>query len=113
MKTILRWSVKRPALPGVARCMARATPFALPVACLLTLLFMSAGAQEHRGSIPQTAPQSLDLTVGKSLLLDSILPMERVSVGLGGFAEVTAELIFLHAVQTFHFLFFTKLKTVF
>ena len=90
MKTILRWSVKRPALPGVARCMARATPFALPVACLLTLLFMSAGAQEHRGSIPQTAPQSLDLTVGKSLLLDSILPMERVSVGLGGFAEVTA-----------------------
>ena len=90
MKTILRWSVKRPALPGVARCMGRATPFALPVACLLTLLFMSAGAQEHRGSIPQTAPQSLDLTVGKSLLLDSILPMERVSVGLGGFAEVTA-----------------------
>ena len=28
-------------------CLARATPFALPVACLLTLLFMSAGAQEH------------------------------------------------------------------
>ena len=70
--------------------MARAMPFALPVACLLTVLFMSAGAQEHRGSIPQTAPQALDLTVGKSMLLDSILPMERVSVGLGGFAEVTA-----------------------
>jgi pilus assembly protein CpaC len=62
----------------------------IPVAWLLTLLFVTAGAQEHRGSIPQTAPQSLDLTVGKSLLLDSMLPMERVSVGLGGFAEVTA-----------------------
>jgi pilus assembly protein CpaC len=73
----------------------------IPVAWLLTLLFVTAGAQEHSGkepdpaapavrTIPQTAPQSLDLTVGKSLLLDSILPMERVSVGLGGFAEVTA-----------------------
>ena len=61
---------------------------------------MTAGAQEHRGkeagprgalarAVPQT-PQPLDLTVGKSMLLDSSLPMERVSVGLGGFAEVTA-----------------------
>jgi pilus assembly protein CpaC len=73
----------------------------IPVAWLLTLLFVTAGAQEHRGqetdpaapavrTVPQTAPQSLDLTVGKSMLLDSIHPMERVSVGLGGFAEVTA-----------------------
>jgi pilus assembly protein CpaC len=73
----------------------------IPVAWLLTLLFVTAGAQEHRGreadpvapaarTIPQTAPQPVDLTVGKSLLLDSILPMERVSIGLGGFAEVTA-----------------------
>jgi pilus assembly protein CpaC len=72
----------------------------LPVAWLLTLLFVTAGAQEHRGkeadlaapvarTFPQTS-QSLDLMVGKSLLLDSVLPMERVSVGLGGFAEVTA-----------------------
>lgn len=73
----------------------------IPVAWLLTLLFVTAGAQEHIGketepaapavqTIPQTAPQPLDLTVGKSMLLDSIHPMERVSVGLGGFAEVTA-----------------------
>ncbi|MCU1337806.1 MAG: hypothetical protein JWO19_3387 [Bryobacterales bacterium] len=38
----------------------------------------------------QQTPQSLDLTVGKSIVLDSFLPMERVAVGLGGFAEVTA-----------------------
>ena len=89
MKMKLRWSAKPRAPLGVTRFLAGATPFALPVACLLTLLFMSAGAQERRGTVPQT-PQSLDLTVGKSMLVDSILPMERVSVGLGGFAEVTA-----------------------
>jgi pilus assembly protein CpaC len=38
---------------------------------------------------PQTS-EALDLTVGKSMLLDSMLPMQRVSIGLGGFAEVTA-----------------------
>lgn len=85
----LRWSARPPAFSDVTRFLLRATPFALPVACLLTLLFMSAGAQEHRGTVPQTA-QPLDLTVGKSLLVDSIHPMDRVSVGLGGFAEVTA-----------------------
>jgi pilus assembly protein CpaC len=79
---------------------ARAAPFALPAACLFVALFVTAGAQEHHGSeadlntpaarsFPHTA-QSLDLTVGKSILVDSILPMERVSIGLGGFAEVTA-----------------------
>ena len=82
MKTKLDWSRK------------------LPVAWLLTLLFVIAGAQEHRGKetdpatpparpFPQTS-QLLDLTVGKAMLVDSILPMERVAVGLGGFAEVTA-----------------------
>jgi pilus assembly protein CpaC len=80
--------------------LARATPFALPVACLLTLLFVSAGAQERNEKEADAAasavrparqaPQPLDLTVGKSMLLDSLHPMERVSVGLGGFAEVTA-----------------------
>ena len=67
---------------------------------LLMLLLIAAGAQEHRGKEPEPAPlvartlpqpsQALDLTVGKSLLLDSNLAMERVSVGLGGFAEVMA-----------------------
>jgi pilus assembly protein CpaC len=80
-----------------------------PVVYLLALMFASAGAQEHRGqesepSAPPVAPErpvpapraiavapeSLALTVGKSMLLDSAVPMERVSVGLGGFAEVTA-----------------------
>jgi len=60
---------------------------------LLMLLLIAAGAQEHRGKEPEPAPlvartlpqpsQALDLTVGKSLLLDSNLAMERVSVGLG------------------------------
>jgi len=108
VKTKLRWSVKLLIKPSKTvrvavrawRCLvARAGPLALPVACLLTLFFVSAGAQEHLGkeadltpvarTLPQT-PQSLDLTVGKSVLLDSILPMERVAIGLGGFAEVTA-----------------------
>ena len=85
---------------GLLHAAARATPFALPVAWLLTVFFLTAGAQERHvkeASSPEAdnrivppIPQSLDLTVGKSMLLDSILPMERVSVGLGGFAEVTA-----------------------
>ena len=82
------------------KLVARAAPYALPVAGLLIALFATAGAQEHRGketdlntpaarTLPPTS-QPLDLTVGKSMLLDSTLPMERVAVGLGGFAEVTA-----------------------
>jgi len=80
---------------------------ALPLVCSLTLIFVTAGAQEHSGKEPdpvvlppertapvaRSAPQvpdSLTLTVGKSMLLDSPLPMDRVSIGLGGFAEVTA-----------------------
>jgi pilus assembly protein CpaC len=84
-------------LTGLA---ARIAPFALPVACLMTVLFVTAGAQEYRGKqadpttlVARVSPptrESLDLTVGKSLLLDSALPMERISVGLGGFADVTA-----------------------
>jgi pilus assembly protein CpaC len=94
VKTKLVW--KKTSLTA---CLARATPFAVPVACLLAVLFMSAGAQERAGREADAAPapravpqksESLDLTVGKSLLLDSLHPMERVSVGLGGFAEVTA-----------------------
>jgi len=81
---------------GVTRLVARAAPFALPVTGLLALLLVAAGAQEYRKGPAepevQTTPQpnQLDLTVGKSLLLDSGLPMERISVGLGGVADVTA-----------------------
>ncbi len=83
-----------------SRLAAGAAPLALPVAWLLTLFFVTAGAQEHHGkeaapAAPPTravarTPEALNLIVGKSMLLDSRLPMERVSVGLGGFAEVTA-----------------------
>ncbi len=76
-------------------------------AALLIVFLVKAGPQErqtqaqerHTGAgetrlvaraNPQQASEALDLTVGKSVLLDSMLPMERVSVGLGGFAEVTA-----------------------
>ncbi len=88
MKMKLRWSAKPQSFLCLVRFLGNALPFALPVVGL-TLLFLSAGAQERRGTVLQT-PQSLDLIVGKSLLVDSIHPMERVSVGLGGFAEATA-----------------------
>ncbi len=88
MKIKLRCTAKPQSFLCLARFLGSALPFALPVVGL-TLLFLSAGAQERRGTVPQT-PQSLDLIVGKSLLVDSIHPMERVSVGLGGFAEATA-----------------------
>jgi pilus assembly protein CpaC len=93
VKIKLRWGRKPPVIGAT-----RWVPFALPLAGLLALLFASAGAQEHRGNASdagqpaQTLPRTtqLDLAVGKSLLLNSRLPMERVSVGLGGFADVTA-----------------------
>jgi pilus assembly protein CpaC len=93
VKIKLRWGRKPPVIGAT-----RWVPFALPLAGLLALLFASAGAQEHRGNSSdagppaQTLPRTtqLDLAVGKSLLLNSRLPMERVSVGLGGFADVTA-----------------------
>ena len=88
MKMRLRWSTKAQSYLCVARFLGSALPFALPVVGL-TLLFLSAGAQDRGGRIAQS-PQALNLTVGKSLLVDSIHPMERVSVGLGGFAEATA-----------------------
>jgi pilus assembly protein CpaC len=95
VKAKLVW--KSMLVPGWA---VRGAPFLLPVAWLLTLLFVTAGAQEYRGKdtdqstlaarISEKSPQLIDVTVGKSILLDSALPMERVSVGLGGFADVTA-----------------------
>ncbi len=73
---------------------------------LLIVLLLKAGPQERQSQpqerrtgagetklLARAYPQkseALDLTVGKSMLLDSMFPMERVSIGLGGFAEVTA-----------------------
>ncbi|HYL38408.1 MAG TPA: pilus assembly protein N-terminal domain-containing protein [Bryobacteraceae bacterium] len=72
------------------------------VVCLLALFFAAAGAQERPAAQPeaappalpsapiQPAPRSMTVTVGKSVLIDSPLPMQRVAVGLGGCAEVQA-----------------------
>jgi pilus assembly protein CpaC len=42
------------------------------------------------GSSTQDAANDLSVIVGRSVLLDCAQPVERVSVGLGGFAEATA-----------------------
>jgi pilus assembly protein CpaC len=59
----------------------------LPAACLLVLAFVSAtGGQE-----PDAAGSTeLLLTVGKSIIVDSTSPIERISVGFGDVAEAAA-----------------------
>jgi pilus assembly protein CpaC len=68
----------------------------LPV-FLIALALLSAGAvqradgQPPAAASPETAPPtSLVLTVGKSVVIDSPLAIERVSVGFGDIAEATA-----------------------
>jgi pilus assembly protein CpaC len=59
----------------------------LPAACLLVLAFASAtGGQEP----DPAASTELLLTVGKSVIVDSSSPVERISVGFGDIAEATA-----------------------
>jgi pilus assembly protein CpaC len=78
---------------------------------LLALLFASGKAQDHESRTPElpigqhlpasdatapfesgpsAAPESLSLDVGKSTLIESSLPIDRISVGLGDFAVATA-----------------------
>ena len=70
-------------------------------ACLLVLSFVNAAAgQQAEGRPPeareaaaqsdQDSPTSLLLTVGKSVIIDNALLLERVSVGFGDIAEGTA-----------------------
>jgi pilus assembly protein CpaC len=69
-------------------------------ACLLTLSFLCAAGQQTEGLPPvapeppaqseQNAPTNLLLTVGKSVIIDNALPLERISVGFGDVAEGTA-----------------------
>ena len=47
-------------------------------------------SRERIGSSTQDAATDLFVIVGRSVLLDSAQPVERVSVGLGGFAEASA-----------------------
>jgi pilus assembly protein CpaC len=70
----------------------------MPVACLIALSFVSASPQTHDQPPPAEPPaQSLDdppaslvMTAGKSVIVDSALPVERISVGFGDVAEATA-----------------------
>jgi len=85
----------------------------IPAACLLVLTFVKADTDEQLGERPplaptvttsgvttlphqapepsdQTSPTNLLLTVGKSIVLDSELAFERISVGFGDIAEGTA-----------------------
>ena len=75
----------------------------MPAACLLALSLVNAAAtgqqlEGQRSVAPELATQSggqgsptdLTLTVGKSMIIDSALPLERISVGLGDIAESTA-----------------------
>src|ERR1017187_4534315 len=47
-------------------------------------------APESTTQADQDSPTDLLLTVGKSLVIDSALPLERISVGFGDIAEGTA-----------------------
>ena len=70
-------------------------------ASLLALLFVHAAAGQQTEGLPpaapepaaqadQDAPTKLLLTVGKSVIVDNALPLERISVGFGDIAEGTA-----------------------
>jgi len=73
----------------------------IPVACLFALSFVSAGSQTESPPAPAPStnhnlpaspdlPSSIALTVGKSVIVDSPLPVERIAVGFGDIAEATA-----------------------
>lgn len=73
----------------------------MPVAVLLALSFMNAATDTLEQARPASAPESsvqpdgdlptrLLLTIGKSMILDSAMPIERISVGFGDVAECTA-----------------------
>ena len=73
----------------------------LPAVCVLVLSFEKAANSQPLEGRPaeapaplaqsdQTSPASLLLTVGKSLIVDNALPIERISVGFGDIAEATA-----------------------
>lgn len=67
-----------------------------PLACLIALSFVRAAPLgQVEGQLPTTTPAmelpaSLTLTVGKSTVIDSPLPLERISVGFGDIAEAIA-----------------------
>jgi pilus assembly protein CpaC len=72
----------------------------IPPACLIALALLSAGPGQRADGQPPIAgtaaspegapPTSIGLTVGKSIIIDSRLRIERVSVGFGDIAEAAA-----------------------
>ena len=69
--------------------------------CLLALSFLYAAAGQQTEGLPPIAPEppaqsdqdtpaKLLLTVGKSMIIDNALPLQRISVGFGDIAEGTA-----------------------
>jgi pilus assembly protein CpaC len=80
--------------------MTRARHAGAAVVCLLGLSLASAAGPDiqappqappqAQAPAPQEAPNDLFVNVGKSLIINSMRPIERVSVGLGEIAEATA-----------------------
>ena len=83
----------------------------VPLACLFPLAFVNAAPEQQVEGGPAAAsetatqtnslvsggitartdpPTSLKLTAGKSVIVDSALPIERISIGFGDIAEATA-----------------------
>ncbi len=58
--------------------------------CTVPVAFAQATPQESTGLTSQDSTNDLSVTVGKSVLVDCTKRVERVSVGLGEFAEATA-----------------------
>ena len=80
---------------SLRRLAARACAAALYANCLLSgILSCAATAQAQTQAAQPTraeeSPNDLFVTVGKSLIVNSELPIERVSVGFGDVAEATA-----------------------
>jgi pilus assembly protein CpaC len=73
----------------------------MQAACLVALSFVNAAAGQQTEGLPpvaseppeqsdQDSPTRLLLTVGKSMVIDNALPLERISIGFGDIAEGTA-----------------------
>ena len=88
------------ALRGAVRTGLRRGVAIIPAACLIALALPIAGPGQRADGQPPVAgtaaspetnpPTSLMLTVGKSVVIDSPLAIERISVGFGDIAEATA-----------------------
>ena len=86
--------LQRPAMKAVAACIVSAS-IALGVAPQQAGPAPSpspaqSNAEQGSGSVGEESPNDLFVSVGKSVIVNSSLPIERVSVGYGDVAEATA-----------------------